>query len=376
MYFQITQDIQEYLFSNPTEGLQLIFSPYSKLASLSYNPLEVYDYNYERGSTWNFSRLLLIFNLLGGGSYLVTSILLSVTSFFGLWLGFISLTKLYKGVSKYMLVPFFLIPTAVIWSSGILKDTIVIGILGVFIFAFINLINKKKVYLSAGLLVFLFFILQVIKPILVIVLTLSIILWYIPQIASSIKKITHRIAIRLVYIFITLVVGYQINDVLVDGNSKYKIENLFSTLKGFQTFHSMDVFVEGQSNYTLGKVDYTFLGVFLKIPESLNVVFLRPYLWEVRNLPTLLGALESLVLFLFFIYIFYTVRIFFVRYLLSDRIVLFMIIFSLIYSIVVGISAYNFGALSRYKIPAIFMFMNSIVIIISYKNKFKVNRSK
>ena len=47
----------------------------------------------------------------------------------------------------------------------------------------------------------------------------------------------------------------------------------------------------------------------------------------------------------------------------KNKDILFMMIFAAIFGIVVGVSSYNFGALSRYKMPAQLLFVTALLLI-------------
>jgi ABC-type uncharacterized transport system permease subunit len=85
----------------------------------------------------------------------------------------------------------------------------------------------------------------------------------------------------------------------------------------------------------------------------------------------MLSALEALF------FAFYTIKAFSTNGLkLSFKIinkdpnVLFCLIFSLIFAFAVGISSYNFGSLSRYKIPCLPFFAAFIVILLYHKKQY------
>ena len=48
-------------------------------------------------------------------------------------------------------------------------------------------------------------------------------------------------------------------------------------------------------------MDFSTIGILKKVPAAIEVTFFRPYLWEVNNIPMLLGALESLIIDVFFL---------------------------------------------------------------------------
>jgi len=370
LYFQIAEELRRNLFTNFSETLNLISSNYSDLAQLDYHPLQKYNYYYERSSTWFFTKIVFFFNLISFGSYLVSSILFSVISFSGIWICYIGLSRLYSQASKLMLIPFFLIPTALIWSSGILKDTLIMGIVGILINSVSeSILFKKRMPLNVLLIAICFLVIHLLRPIFLIIFIPCLLIWVLPYLTESIKKPFVRLFIKISFFVIVIAGVWFMNNKFLDVESKYRIENLFQTLQGFQSFHSMEVFAKGQSIYTFGGVISSPVEIVKKIPEAINVTFFRPYFWEVTNWAMLLGALESFLLLFMFIYVLIILKKNFFKILWGDNKLMFMMTFALIFAFVVGISSYNFGALSRYKIPATFLFIISLIIIYTNAEK-------
>jgi hypothetical protein len=100
-------------------------------------------------------------------------------------------------------------------------------------------------------------------------------------------------------------------------------------------------------------------------PQAVNVSLFRPYLWEVNNPLMLLAALESLALLGLTIFVIIRARGTIFRWLVQPE-VLFCLAFSLIFAFSVGVSTYNFGTLSRYKIPLMPFYLVAIGLIYCY----------
>lgn len=158
-------------------------------------------------------------------------------------------------------------------------------------------------------------------------------------------------------------VYYFLSQEISKSAGKFNIDQLENTLQGFQSWHTTVSETKNQSGYTLGEMDFSTLGLIKKIPMSINVTFFRPYLWEVRNASTLLGAMESLVLFVYTLWLVLRLRLQLFKIIYKNKDILFLVLFSLIFGAVVGISSYNFGALSRYKIPAQMFYVIALVMI-------------
>ncbi|HLU85189.1 MAG TPA: hypothetical protein VKZ45_06930, partial [Vicingaceae bacterium] len=155
------------------------------------------------------------------------------------------------------------------------------------------------------------------------------------------------------------------------------INNLEHTLEGFQSWHGYLAETQDQSGYTLGEIEFSTIGYLKIAPAAFNVTFFRPYLWEIRNAATLMGALESFFVLLFFMYLLITLRWKFFKIMFKNKDIFFMMIFSTLFGISVGISSYNFGALSRYKMPAQLLFVTALILIYNIskeeKKQFVIN---
>ncbi|MGB0886736.1 MAG: hypothetical protein ACPGSL_01325 [Vicingaceae bacterium] len=374
VFFNAADGLSNYLFTDFGKAIDVYM-----LAAENFNPaIHVFapSYNYILNSVDVLAivKITSLVNLFGWGSYLVTSILFACLSFLGLWFGYVSFCRLYIKLKKQLLFPFFLVPSAILWSSGILKDTVTIGIIGWMLYAFANLfIFKRKFLFSIFAIVVGSYIMFLLKPYILYVLLPCMLIWIQSNVRASIKGSFVRALVTPVLIVVFVVSGYFLTQQFSAGAGKYSIGKIEKTLEGFHSWHSYLARTRDQSGYTLGEIDFTPVGIFLKSPAALNVTFFRPYLWEVRNLPTLLGAFEGLILFLMFCYILVKTRLKIISYILKNKEALFSMLFALVFGVVVGISSYNFGALSRYKIPAQFFFILSLILVFFESTKTKTN---
>ena len=123
------------------------------------------------------------------------------------------------------------------------------------------------------------------------------------------------------------------------------------------------------SAYSLGDFSPTINGMLSKFPLAVNVTLFRPYFWESKKIIVALSALEA-ILFLFL-----TLKILISvgpaktwKTISNDPTIQFCLVFSIIFAFAVGISSYNFGSLSRYKIPCLPFYALGLILIY-YKNK-------
>jgi len=122
------------------------------------------------------------------------------------------------------------------------------------------------------------------------------------------------------------------------------------------------------SGYDLGAFDPSLVGMLKKFPLAVNVTLFRPYIWETRKVLQLINAFEALL------FLWVTLKILFTvglkktwRTIKDDPTIQFCLIFTIVFAFAVGISSYNFGALSRYRIPCLPFYAIALVLIY-YKN--------
>jgi hypothetical protein len=152
--------------------------------------------------------------------------------------------------------------------------------------------------------------------------------------------------------------------------NKYSLNNIASTAaatRGWIQYASGD---EG-SSYDLGTIDGSIGSVLTKFPQGVVVTLFRPFLWESKKPIVALSALESLA----FLYL--TLRLFFrngfktFKLLSSDPNLVFFFVFSVIFAFAVGVSSYNFGALSRYKIPCMPFYAAFLILSMNKEKEFQ-----
>jgi hypothetical protein len=106
-------------------------------------------------------------------------------------------------------------------------------------------------------------------------------------------------------------------------------------------------------------------------PAAIVATLFRPFLWESRNISTLLTSFESLAMMLFTLFTIFKVGIFgFIRGLFKNPLSLYCFFFSIAFALFVGATTLNFGTLIRYKIPAMPFYVISLLVVLYDKGKF------
>lgn len=316
-------------------------------------------------------RIAAFFDLFTFSSYSATAILFASVSFVGMWLFFNAFYEQFPHLHRWIAVAAFFIPSVFFWGSGLLKDTITLAGVGVLMYAMKRLLIDKNFGLG-GIVLFVFsaYIIFSIKKYILLCFLPAAILWVYLSNLSRIRSLAGRILLVPFVIIVIIVSGYWAVLKVGESDERYALSKIPETARttaydiGFWTGRGAG------STYSLGELDGTFSGMFAKAPQAVNVALYRPYLWEVRNPLMMISALESLALFVFTLYVLFVQRQVFFRMLL-DPSVIFCLVFCITFAFAVGISSYNFGTLSRYRIPMLPFYVMALVLMFNYVKRDK-----
>jgi hypothetical protein len=354
-YFHSASQLNDVLLKRPSAYFDLLsMSPEEAQPKLrSVHAVIFYSHTSEE---WFMVKLVSPLILLGFNSYLGVTFLMSFLSFIGSFKLFQLMNKLLPDRQRMVFRINFLIPTSLFWTSGLLKDTITF-----FCFALICSYFYSLLYERGNRLLYI-----IVAPVLIFVtlkLKAYIIISFMPWVlvtllfyaTSAIKNRLVKVILGPTVIVIILLSGYFGISYLIQTNEEYNAENLFSKIRGFHTWHTQ----LGGSAYNLGDMEYTETGLLQKVPAAINVSLFRPYPWESGSALVLLNSLESMCMLLLVVYVFLRTRLRFFSEIWKQPYLVGAFFFCLFFAFSIGITSYNFGALSRFKVPltAIFVFL-------------------
>ena len=363
-YYKGALALNEALSNSFSDYFDLLFSSSSKDFSshlMQYtNSLEYADTPEE----WFMVKLLSPISLISFKSYLVINLFMGVVSFWGTWKLFKVFADILPEKRNIAFASAFLIPSVVFWGSGIMKDTVTLAgvnyIIYVLYFAFIKGRVNVLFFLAAPIW---FIVTFKLKSYITLALLPGIILTIYYHLKSKIRSGFVKVVAGPMLLIGLLIISFYSLQSLSESSQKYSASELEWKVKGIHSWHT-DV---GGSSYSLGDVEYTVPGVISKIPEALNVTFFRPYLWEAGNPVVFLGALESLLILILFIYALIRSKLRPIKFVNDQSILKGMLVFVLIFGFAIGFTSYNFGALGRYKIPIFSLFVFTLYYI-SYRS--------
>lgn len=323
---------------------------------------------YNDPSSYMVVRIAAIFGLISGTHYMPIAILFAFFSFQGVWAMYRTFVELYPKLHKQFAIAFLFIPSVVIWGSSIFKDTVCIAGLGwltyctfrIFLYRDFSIKNSFFLLLS-------FYIIGAVKIYILMGFVPALGVWILLTYSKKIASVGIRWIVNMMFIIVNFLVFFYFSQKFAAELNQYSLNNLAKTANNTRSWISYMSEVDQGSSYDLGTFEPTIGGMLTKFPQAVTVTFFRPFLWEAKKVIVFLSALEALV---FGWFTFQAARRRGnLRLIIKDPTVLFCLTFSFIFAFAVGISSYNFGALSRYKIPCLPFFTAFLFILINNRKQ-------
>jgi hypothetical protein len=308
-------------------------------------------------------RIASLFDLVTFSSYSGTAVLFGFMSFLGLWFFFLTFYELFPHLKKWIAICALFIPSVVFWGSGILKDTIVMACLGVITYAVKKIFIDKRPSVMA-------IITALVGAILIFAVKKYVLLCYIPAVlvwiyAINLRKIPSimiRIMLLPIILILSVASGYYVVRKISEDDPRYALDKISKTAK----ITAYDIrYVSGKdagSGYALGELDGSFGSMIALFPQAVNVSLFRPYPWESTNVLMILSSIEATLLLTITLALFFTRPTRFMRS-LSNPTIIFCLVFSITFAFAVGVSTFNFGTLTRYRIPLLPFYLLALVLL-------------
>lgn len=298
-------------------------------------------------------KLCSILSLFTFNKYLLIAITFGFFSFIGIWKLFFVFYQLNEKKQQNLLAFFILfLPSLWFWGSGLIKEPICVGFLGIIIYLFHkNFIQKNLHKRDILIMLLLLFFLTIVKSYITAILLISflVIIFY-----SGVQKI--RIKILRYVVIVILLAGFALTLISMDLSSyiNLAIENSVTQLRqmqrSYQLVEELDD-VGSKAGFKLSEFDASLGSLLAKAPAVIGTCLYRPFVWEARKIIIFFASLETLFTLLMTLYVLFKTRIFnFFRFAFGRPLLLFCFIFSLLFAAVIGYTTFNFGTMIRYKI--------------------------
>lgn len=319
-------------------------------------------------STLPISKICSVFYLLSFGSYFSMAMMFAVLSYTGVWALFKLFIWLYPHLSKEMAIACLFIPSVFFWGSGILKDSMTIAAVGWIIYSTYQIFVRKKQFIFS-LLMILFWgnLLAIAKLYILAALLPPLLLWIVllsrERIQNPIRKFLTGPFLLLIAALILIAtansIAQKLQEVAINNIIEYAITAAKWNATGYSNSSSSAYEID------ISELDPSNPATLLSIlPETVILTLYRPFIWEANKAVILLAAVENLVFLFFSIRLFLKrnpFRVF--RSILNDPNLIFFFAFTIGFSFAMGLSSGVFGALVRYKIPMLPLFVATLFIL-------------
>ncbi len=297
-------------------------------------------------------------------SYLVISLFFGFFSFAGLWKLFNTFNNiLEKKGEKLLAITILFTPSIWFWGSGLMKDSICLGLIGFIIYFIHQLFVVKKFSIRYIItLVIMLYSLYILKSYIASLLIVSATLGYV----ILILKNSRQNILKFALIILIIAVG----SVVVFISMASTIESLLQESKDqIEVFKG--VYAQGEvddenslAGFKGGDFDLSVSSFIVRSPMAMFSTIFRPFLWESKKPIMLLSALESFLMLIGFFYVLFkagVVRFFYLLF--SEPYIFFAFIFTLLLAAVVGFTTFNFGTLVRYRLPILPFYFFMLIAI-------------
>lgn len=260
-----------------------------------------------------------------------------------------------------LLMGLLLLPSAVFWSSALLKEPLVFCALGPLILALQWLATGKRRVTAVLIGLPAVITIAVIKPYVLIALSIGAAIYYL-----TVRFQSRTVALRP--FAIVTAIGLSFGGITLASRFFAKAESE-STAAALAAQRRVGYDIEGGSNYQLDRPDddvsqRSAAQELALAPIALITAFYRPFLFEARNAVQLVNALEATVLLVI------TVQLVrrrkwrgVLREIRSSPVLAFCASFALVLAVGTGLATSNLGTLSRYRAPMMPFFFALLMVL-------------
>lgn len=324
-----------------------------------------FQYMYDDDRTFILIMLLTPLCLLTFRSYMVMTVVLASLSYIGVWRCYRSMVRYFPTLDGKFALAFLFMPSVIFWGSGVVKDTFTFAAMCWLIHYVDRWFQRGErgpwlvvgAVASATMLI-------AIKPYIFMVLLPAMIAWIYYERIIAIRNRLIKYTILPLGTLLMLGASLFLLDVLGDRLDKFSLDKALETIVGAKEDMTRAQ-AYGNNFFDVGDIDASWSSVLAASPVAVNAALFRPYIWEARNIVMVAAGTENLWLLLLALSVLVrgrVVRAF--RMLVGNPITLMGMAFSLVFAFVIGISTPNFGALVRFKIPLVPLFVCSCHIML------------
>lgn len=361
-YYEDSKVISQSIITHPSAYFKLMTGIDDLAPELSPYYQGMYNWDYSQGNKlFSNNRLIIrylaLLNVFTFESYFADIVISIFLSFMGLFWIFRFFNSQLINKRWVIFTILFFIPSIAFWTSGILKESLIVFAIGLLLNCGSFALRKRNPIMRTIMVILSLLILYNIKAFafFVIIPPALAFIW------NHFKPSKRTIIPYFIMFFLAFSFASESNKILKTGIFDLLLEKQI----GFT-----DLAIEDNSNSIISPIIFypTAQSVALNSPIALINSIFRPMPWEAKNIQMFASSIENLVFFLLII----VIIIFPNKNIESPNIFLFGLSFSLAYIIVIGLSTPVLGAISRYRVPALIFLLASLIQLIDIERIKKI----
>jgi hypothetical protein len=298
--------------------------------------------------SYTLVRFHALARLVSFGIYQVHAVIFAFLTFIALLALYRMFRQLFPNKRKMIFLAVFLIPSTVYYGSGLHKEGLVVIAMSLILFNLYKLTGHKKILpaflalFSGAILLYLvreFYFAALIAPMLAYLI---------------IQKWPGRLLLKYATVFLLfwmalfmaykIIPGFNLSKAMADKQSEFRV-------------------LKGNSNVDLPVMEPEIISILKILPKSFQNTFLRPGPGEMKNMGLFLYGMENYAVLLFLL----LTLVFMDKNAFRKPMPLFLIIFAVSATLVIGTIVPNLGAISRYKSPAVLFLVLGCILILDEK---------
>ena len=362
-YFEYGKSLANMFFYEPSTFFKVLFGDLSPETLSHFNNNTGYFALARDINTTAIRRFAGPFVLLGAKSFIITGVVLSTVLYPLIFRLFKFISTRYNEIdTKYFFIAILAVPSTLIWSGTILKDSFTFAAICISIPAYFNIIENKKRFANTIWLIIGVYLLIALKPYILYAALVGVLFSLLISVISKVKNNLLKYIVFPIILISIYFAGLKIVETLNEslGGIYSSTETMIGKAKTVQEDLIRSQY--GSNSFNIGSFDVSIMSIIKKSPKAIIAGLFRPFLWDARTIFILMSALENLALLYFSLLLLIKLGVRKAFGLIRDPYMSFAIIFTLTMGFMVGLSTSNFGALVRYKIPLLPYFVSFLVI--------------
>ena len=352
-FFNSSLKLNSFFYSNTVEYFRYIFLNQPGL-DLFFNDLLL------KPRVLIFLKVVSIINLFTFNNYWITGMYLSFFSFLGLYHLSNTIVRVFRISFLPVLISFLFFPSVLFWSSGIIKESVLMGALGFTVSFFLLWIyrferpNGKTIFLFLicilSILILKFYYFGTLVPTMISCF-FAVRICRLPMLKNSIWL--HPFIFVFIFAFITLFVSALHPILNPSVFMEYLLINYENTLS----------LADGRNVFYFPELNSSWLSLLSQFPKAVFIGLFRPLPGDVSSVIGYVSVFENILILLFFII---TVVYLIIKKPLVSNIILLtaVCLYIIILSFLLPIASPNWGSLVRYKVG----YLPFLILLITFRD--------